>query len=141
MTTTSPSLPDWIPPLRSGARTLPAGRWWDVVQVPSSTSAHVLGRLDARSGPVIEIQERAVVRWLVAPRATAGWQRLPGVRVIGHGHYVAIPPAEWRASRDGAPPLRWLVPPRGRCLTEAEALREALAATLLAPAVWEARHA
>ncbi|TDC22834.1 hypothetical protein E1265_14570 [Streptomyces sp. 8K308] len=128
-------LPDWIPPASAGARTVPAGRWFDAVEVPSLTSAYVLGRLDARSGPVVELQDHGFVRWFVAPRAAAGWPRLPGMWVLGHGHYVAIPPAEWCASpTEGGPPIRWLLPPRGRCLTGADALHAALAATLLAPA-------
>lgn len=110
--------PDWIPPARCGARTVPAGRWFDVVRVPGPASGRVLGRLGWRSGPVVEIQEHGVVHWFVAPRVAAGWPRLPGVRVLGHGHYVAIPPAGWCASpTEGGPPVRWLVPPRGRCLT------------------------
>ncbi|TDC15435.1 hypothetical protein E1265_26720 [Streptomyces sp. 8K308] len=134
--------PDWVPPLSAGTRTVPTGRWFDAVQVPSLTSAYVLGRLDGRSGPVVEVQEHGVVRWFVGPRMAAGWPRLPGVRVLGHGHYVAIPPAEWCASpTEGGPPIRWLVPPRGSCLTNADALREALAATLLAPAPLGARRA
>ncbi|GAB2874296.1 hypothetical protein [Streptomyces mayteni] len=62
------SLPDWIRPARCGARTLPAGRWFDVVQVPSLASVYVLGRLDTRTGPVVEVQEHGVVCWLVPPR-------------------------------------------------------------------------
>ena len=66
--------------------------------------------------------------------AATGWSRLWDARVLAHGHYVAIPSAEWCAAHtEVGPPVRWLVPPRGSCLTDANALREALAATLLAP--------
>ncbi|MFD5315245.1 hypothetical protein [Streptomyces sp. NPDC127098] len=134
MTTPSP-LPAWIPRARYGVRTVPVGRWFDVVEVPGLASARVLGRLHWRTGPVVEMQQRGVVSWFVVPGAAAGWETLPGVRVLGHGYYVEVPPAGWCASpREGGPPVRWVVPPRGRCLTDSDALREALAATVRAGA-------
>ncbi|WP_461036412.1 hypothetical protein [Streptomyces mayteni] len=120
-------LPDWLPPARKGARTLPAGRWWDAVEVDGITAGYVLGRLGERSGPVVEDQMRGVARWLLAPGVAAGWE-LPGVRVLGHGHYVTVPPAEWCVnSWEGAPPIRWSVPPVRSCLSDPVALHRALA--------------
>lgn len=128
MTTPQP-LPAWLPPACKGARTLPAGRWWNAVEVDSLTANHVLGRLGLRSGPVVEDTIQGVARWLISPGSAAGWG-LPGVRVLGRGHYLTVPPAEWCAGPwTGGPPIRWIAPPRGTCLTDATELRTALART------------
>lgn len=122
-----PPLPPWVPAASRGARTIPAGRWFDAVQVDSFTAVSVLGRLAGCSGPVVEDQTQGLAWWLVAPRIAVAWE-LPGVCVLGHGHYVTVPPAEWWAtSWLGGPPVRWLVPPVGSCLTDPVALYDALA--------------
>ncbi|GAB2900101.1 hypothetical protein [Streptomyces mayteni] len=124
----SMSSPNWIPPNGHGVRQLPAGRWFDAVEVGSLAAVPALGRLGPRSGPVIEDQTRDVVRWLIPPRAGTGWN-LPLARVLGHGDTVAMPPAEWTwGLRLGAPPVRWLYPPTGTCLTSPRMLLEALTA-------------
>ncbi|TDC61732.1 hypothetical protein [Streptomyces hainanensis] len=51
--------------------------------------------------------------------------------ILGRGHYVTVPPAAWCwGGWLGAPAVRWLSRPIGDCLTDAVALREALAVTL-----------
>ena len=98
----------WMPQANHGVRQVPVGRRFDVVEVPGPASARVLG-LGWRSGPVVETQQRGVVRWFVVPGAAGGWP----------------PPAGWCASpTEGGPPVRWVVP-RGRCLTDADALARA----------------
>ncbi|TDC67777.1 hypothetical protein [Streptomyces hainanensis] len=131
-----PTLPDWIPSERHGARTLPAGRWWDAVVVDSFTAIYVLGRLIGRSGPVVEDQGRQLALWLLPPGAAANWD-LPGVQVLGHGHYVTIPPAEWCWGpwwEDARRPIRWLVPLLGEDhRADPAALHLALARTVAEP--------
>ena len=125
------SFPEWIPPDGHDVRRLPAGRWFDAVEVDGLTAVHVLGRLGPRSGPAVEDQARDVVRWLVPPRAATHWN-LPGARILGQGDTVVIPPADWTWNpRLGAPPVRWLYSPTSTCLTCPRTLHQALAATLL----------
>ncbi|MFD5320792.1 hypothetical protein [Streptomyces sp. NPDC127098] len=118
-------LPVWIPPASAGVRDVPAGRWWDVAEAPSSVVWGAMARLAWRCGPVVEDQGAGVARWFVAPGAAEAWA-LGAVRILGHGHYVGVPPADWTRE-----PVRWLLPPRGDCLTDAGALRDALVADVV----------
>jgi hypothetical protein len=122
---TDASSPVWLPPDERGVLGVPAGRWWDAVRVSSFDGVRAIGRLQARSGPVIEDQADGVLYWLVAPGSAERWN-LPGVDVLGAGRTLRIPPAEWTQGR--GPAVRWLIPPHGDCLTDPDRLRDALAA-------------
>ncbi|MGK5530140.1 hypothetical protein [Streptomyces sp. URMC 129] len=132
MTTTS-AVPEWVPTDNHGVRTLPCGRWFDAVRVSSNTAFYGIARLHDRSGPVIEDQVQQILTWLIHPATAEGWC-LPGVKVVGRGRYVAVPPASWvKGSWWGAPSTRWLIPPRGSCLTDAKYLHDALAEVIGGP--------
>lgn len=117
----------WIPTAELGVRTVPAGRWWDAVEVHSFAAVCVLGELTGRCGPVVEDEPRRLAWWLAPVGAASAWD-LPEARVLGHGHYLTIPPAEWRWRLwEGGPPIRWLVPPLSeRHLADPAVLRPAL---------------
>lgn len=119
--------PFWLPTASTGARTLPAGRWWDAVQVDAATALFALGQPTGPCGPVVEDTAQQLAWWLAPVGSAAGWG-LPGVCVLGEGHHLTVPPAEWRwVLWAGGPPLRWLTPPRGEQLTDPRRLRTALA--------------
>ncbi len=104
-----PARPEWLPDARSGVRTAPCGRWFDAVLA--------IGRMQHRSGPVIEDQVQDAVTWLV-PVGTADAWDLPGVQVLGHGHEIRVPPPGWRGA------IQWLMEPPavGDCLTRGRQL-------------------
>ena len=134
------SAPDWVPTASTGARTVPAGRWWDIVEVDASTAICVLSEMTGQCGPVFEDQGEQVARWLLQPGAAASWN-LPEVNVLGHGNYITVPPAEWRRNpSEGGPPIRWLVPPLGRRLTDPTALHLALTRVASSPSLLAARR-
>ncbi|WP_059013528.1 hypothetical protein [Streptomyces specialis] len=127
------SMASWLPPDGWGVRTVPCGRWWDAVRVPGVAGFRALDRLGERSGPVIEDQVGQVLTWLVRPGAAERWS-LAGVAVWGRGRCLAVPPAAWvNGPWSGAPVTRWLIRPRGGCLTDAKALRATLAQVLGEP--------
>ncbi|MDT0347644.1 hypothetical protein [Streptomyces litchfieldiae] len=116
----------WLPSEEQGVRSVPCGRWFHAVRVVAADGRRAADRLGPRSGPVIEDQAAGTACWLVAPRAADTW-RLAGVRVLGAGREIAVPPASWTAG----PSTRWLVPPRGDCLTAPGPLHDVLAVTTL----------
>lgn len=123
------SLPVWVPPEGAPVESFPCGRWWDAVRVPTPVGLHALRVLDELSGPVIEDQGPWVLYWLVPPGSADHW-RLAGVKVLGAGHMLAVPPADYIAS----PSRRWKVPlkARGNGLTDPAGLHAALAPAVLA---------
>ncbi|MGK5531362.1 hypothetical protein [Streptomyces sp. URMC 129] len=118
----------WLPPDEWGVRTVPCGRWFDAVRMPSVTGFPVMARLWERSGPVIEDQAGQVLTWLVEPGTADGWEPAGGVAVWGRGRCLPVPPAGWvNGAWSGAPVTRWLIRPAGTGLTDAKVLRDALA--------------
>ncbi len=119
-------LPDWIP--HEGVGSLPCGRWFVGVRLPTFVGLRVVNRLRERSGPVVQDQVAEVVTWLVAPGAAEGWERLvPGVDVVRAPRVLAVPPASWcDGPWSGGPATRWLIAPAGTCLTDPPVLLAAL---------------
>lgn len=116
--------PDWLP--TRGAELVPCGRWWDAVQLPTFTAVRLIGQLADASGPVVQDQQRDTVTWLL-PAGTPRTDYGPEVTVLDLGHAIRIPPAAWRGGPyDGAPAVRWLIPPAGDCLTDPAVLYGAL---------------
>jgi len=120
-------MPAWMPPAGGGPQVLPCGRDFDAIRLPAFTALHVLGRLPAPT-PLIEDQTQDVAYWLV-PAGTATRWLVQGTEALGAGTRVAIPapdccPGPWLSG----PPVRWLVPPHGHCLTAPEVLRGVLTA-------------
>jgi hypothetical protein len=123
-------LPDWLPPDDVGLRITQCGVYFDAVRVPERLGAVALELLGVRSGPVIANRRDGVLYWLIAPGAAEGWQ-LP-VTVYGPACYLSVP----SAAPCGIRSVHWLTPPEGSCLTDPEALHDALteaAAVLLGP--------
>ncbi|MDT0307415.1 hypothetical protein RM780_10615 [Streptomyces sp. DSM 44917] len=116
----------WLPADGEGVRVLPCGRWFDAVEVYGAAGPRTLTLLGERSGPVIEDQARGVLHWLIAPGSGDAWlpPAAPGIRVLGAGHQLAVPPAAWTRG----PATRWLLPPRGTCLTDVRRLCDAMTA-------------
>lgn len=91
---------------------LEAGRLWDVLSVPEHLGLSALGLLRrARSracGPVLVNCGARRVGFFLPPDPAAEWVG-PGVRHVGRGSWVAVPPPDrstgWR--------LEWLLPPDG----------------------------
>ncbi|MFE0688424.1 hypothetical protein ACFV0Z_09795 [Streptomyces xiamenensis] len=111
----------WIPPVGKGIRLVPCGRWWDAVQVPRSRQRDLAGEVPG--GGVLEDQSEDVLTWLLpVGTAPAGWGR-GGVRVLGRGYHLPVPPGEWRTGWW----LTWRTAPRGDGLTDPDALRALLA--------------
>ncbi|MDT0445706.1 hypothetical protein [Streptomyces johnsoniae] len=119
-------LPDWIP--HEGVESLPCGRWWDGVRLPTFVGMRVVNRLRKHSGPIVQDQVAEDVTWLVPPGAADGWEeRAPGVDVLRAPRVVAIPPAAWcDGPWSGAPATRWLIRPTTTCLTDPPLLLDAL---------------
>ncbi|WP_190233036.1 hypothetical protein [Streptomyces avicenniae] len=123
------SLPDWLP-YDGRVRARPLGEWFDAVRVPEFQGLYAFARLQAagRGGPVVEDRVRHLLYWLVPP-GTAGCRDWPrGVRALGRGHILAVPPAD----RVGEPwagegEAQWVMyRPSGRCLTDPDVLHAAL---------------
>jgi hypothetical protein len=112
---------------------VPTGRWFDAVVVDAFDGVLVIGRIRHRSGPVVEDQVADVVTWLV-PVGTARAWRLAGVRVLGRGDEIRLPPPGWRGA------IQWLVEPPavGDCLTGAELLHTTLTRVLGERRRWNA---
>ncbi len=121
----SGNLPAWMPTNGSGVKILSCGTDFDAVRVPGHIGAYALELLAGRSGPVIEAVKDGVLYWLVQAGRASDW-RLRSVVVYRGACYVAVPAADW----DGGRGLRWLVGPAGDCLTDPEALHDALAAAV-----------
>ncbi|WP_159029723.1 hypothetical protein [Streptomyces marincola] len=131
--TRADALPEWMP--GTAVRSLPCGRWWDGVRVPSFVGMRVVDRLRDRSGPIIEDQVDVFMTWLVPVAAADGWrERMPGIAVLRAGDHLAVPPADWTGGpwAGGATP-RWLIRPAGTCLTAPADLRAALEKVLPRP--------
>ncbi|MEO3751022.1 hypothetical protein [Streptomyces sp. B6B3] len=63
-------------------RSAPCGRWFDAVVVDAFDAVLAIGRIQHRSGPVIEDQVEDAVSWLV-PIDTADAWGLRGIRILG----------------------------------------------------------
>ncbi|MEO3749493.1 hypothetical protein [Streptomyces sp. B6B3] len=115
----TPSRPDWLP--TNGVRAVPCARWFDAVCVDAFDAVPAIRRMGHRSGPAIEDQAEDLVTWLVPVGAADGW-RLAGVRVLGRGQEIRVPPPGWRGA------IQWLVEPPavGDCLTSPLLLHDAL---------------
>ncbi|UGY91038.1 hypothetical protein [Streptomyces gobiensis] len=115
----------WRPPSGPDVQMLPAGRWWDAVQVPSYLGALALDELGSDTGAVIEDGYGALY-WLVPPNAADDWG-LQGIAVRGETTYLAVPPQH----RTKGPGLRWrvLLTPT-RYLADPDRLHDALAAAV-----------
>ncbi|GHH11195.1 bifunctional DNA primase/polymerase [Streptomyces lanatus] len=108
---------------------LEAGRLWDVLSVPEHIGLRtldLLGRVRRRaSGPVLMNCGARRVGFFIPPAPPApvtGWTG-PGVRYVGRGSWVAVPPPDhfggWR--------LEWLRPPDGTgALYDPDVVRSAL---------------
>lgn len=120
------AVPGRLPGRGAEVRTLAAGDWFDAVRVPLDLGLATLRLLGDDSGAVIRDGFGAILYWLIAPGAAAGW-RLERVSVLGRGHHVAVPPLH----RTQGPGLYWQVPPsRGFECTSAPRLHAALHAAL-----------
>lgn len=120
------AVPGRLPGRGAEVRTLAAGDWFDAVRVPLDLGLTTLQLLGDDSGAVIRDGFGAILYWLIAPGAAAGWQ-LERVSVLGRGHHVAVPPLH----RTTGPGLYWQVPPaRGLECTSAPRLHAALHAAL-----------
>ncbi|GAA2055722.1 hypothetical protein GCM10009757_32900 [Streptomyces cheonanensis] len=103
-----------------GIRLVPCGRWWDAVQVPRLRWRDLAE--EAPGNGVLEDRSDDVLTWLLPVGAAAGWGR-GGVRVLGRGYHLPMPPGEWRTGWW----LTWRTPPRGTGLTDPAVLRALLA--------------
>ncbi|WP_373921832.1 hypothetical protein [Streptomyces sp. T12] len=91
---------------------LEAGRLWDVLTVPEHLGLSALGLLKRAqlraSGPVLVNCGARRVGFFLPPDPATEWVG-PGVRHVGRGSWVAVPPpyrsSGWR--------LEWLLPPDG----------------------------
>lgn len=91
---------------------LEAGRLWDVLSVPEHlglSALELLRRAQLRAtGPVLVNCGARRVGFFLPPAPATEWVG-PGVRHVGRGSWVAVPPphrsAGWR--------LEWLLPPDG----------------------------
>jgi hypothetical protein len=103
-------------------RSLPCGRWFDAVLVPAEDGPALLEALADHPGAVVEDQPRSLYVWFVAPGTVGRWGRFSQVRLLSRGHLLDVPPAAWTACRA----VRWVRPPYGDCLTDGDALLDAL---------------
>ena len=115
--------PPWLP--TDSIRTVPCARWFDAVTVDAFDAVIAIGRMQHRSGPVIEDQVEDAVTWLV-PVGTADAWDLPSIQVLGKGHEIRVPPPGWHGV------IRWLMEPPavGDCLTRPGLLHTTLTAVL-----------
>ncbi|CAL9402311.1 hypothetical protein SUDANB171_01481 [Streptomyces sp. enrichment culture] len=116
------SEPSWIPSPGSGARAVPCGRWFDAVQVPRTTAAVLLTLVPSRG--VVEDQTNDTMAWFIPVSARA--VPVGGVRVLGIGDLVHVPPADRGPLRGGV--WRWAAPPCGDCVSDPAPLCASLAA-------------
>lgn len=98
--------------LGADAVLLEGGRLWDVVSVPEHLGLRALDLLrHARSrttGPVLMNCGARRVGFFLPPDPAAEWAG-PGVRHVGRGAWVAVPPPHRSVGRR----LEWLLPPDG----------------------------
>ncbi|ONK11020.1 hypothetical protein [Streptomyces sp. MP131-18] len=120
------AVPDWMP--HKGVESLPCGRWFDGVGLPTFVGLRVVSRLRERSGPVVQDQVADVLTWLVLPGAAEEWEeRAPGVDIVRGPRVVAVPPAAWcEGPWTGGSAIRWLIRPTPTCLTDPPVLLDAL---------------
>ncbi|MEV6247117.1 hypothetical protein AB0M38_13060 [Streptomyces sp. NPDC051742] len=107
-----------------GVALLPAGRFWDVLILPSELgypTLDVLGRLVDRPGPVLVDFGDARMGFFVPPGTVTRWLG-SGVRGAGAGTWIVVP---YPGRATGA--VRWLVAPDGAgTLTDASLLELAM---------------
>lgn len=90
--------------------------------MPAPLGRQLLWLLGSQSGAVIEDTFAGALYWLLPPGTTATWHT-PGIRALGLGHHVAVPPP----GRVHGPGLRWVLPVRGgQWVTDPAALSSAL---------------
>lgn len=91
---------------------LEAGRLWDVLSVPEYLGLDALDLLrrarQRASGPVLVNCGARRVGFFLPPDPVTGWVGT-GVRHVGRGSWVAVPPPDRSAGRR----LEWLLPPDG----------------------------
>lgn len=116
----------WLP--RDGQRSaIPAGVWWDAIRVPQSAGKRALEVLrgeSGRPGPVIADPEGAKpCLYFLVPAGTAERWGTPGTRALGRNCFLVVPGGD----RTQGPGPHWAVlPDPGCCLTDSDALREAI---------------
>ncbi|MGW7517379.1 hypothetical protein ACWGJ2_17490 [Streptomyces sp. NPDC054796] len=120
----------WAPPSGVAAELLPAGVYWDAVQVPAYLGDRVLDRLGRESGAVIRDPFSRRLTWLVDPRATQGWTvpEASCVQLLSTTQYLTIPPG-W-CTRSASP--HWTRPWDAHGLTDARLLHVVLDAVIRA---------
>ncbi|MFC9066560.1 hypothetical protein [Streptomyces harbinensis] len=114
-------LPSWMPSPEYGVSRVPCGPYFGAVLVPRSVGELLLMAMPTRlvRGVIADTLLDALV-WLVPPGSL--WPgEVPGAELVPAVH---LPPAAWRSRR----PVRWVVAPRGDCLTDPAALSAALLA-------------
>ncbi|MFD0034846.1 hypothetical protein ACFVJK_42875 [Streptomyces sp. NPDC127172] len=116
---------------------LPCGRAWDAVRIPTGAGWQVLRALQAQGKPLGPVLLTARgVEFLVAPGSADAWD-LPGSEVLAEGAHIIVPdpqviaPMTIRATS-------WLVAPSNESrTTRADDLYECYAATLASRAAAE----
>jgi hypothetical protein len=102
-----------------------AGVSWDAVRVPGYLGDRVLAALGEHCGAVIRDPYGHLLYWLIEPGTGDDWV-FPDeahVRILGHGSWVGVPPAECFRSAV----LCWARPVRsGRVLTRSRRLHAAM---------------
>ncbi|MEU0740801.1 hypothetical protein [Streptomyces sp. NPDC006134] len=95
----------------TGTALLPAGRFWDVLSVPERLglcAVDLLRRdLTGAPAPILMDHTAARVGFFLPPDPASEWTG-SGVRRVGRGSWVAVPPPYRATGR-----LGWLVPPDG----------------------------
>ncbi|MEU4171039.1 hypothetical protein AB0F46_29685 [Streptomyces sp. NPDC026665] len=103
-----------------------AGKDWDAIRVTRSTGLSVIEILGTRCGAVVEDPLTTSLYFFVAPGVAAAWD-VDTTRPLGSGSSVTIPPDR----RTQGPGPHWrMCPGEDRWLTDADALRAALADSL-----------
>ncbi len=121
-------LPDWVPSAEEEVQSRKCHRWWDAVEIPCVDSIYVFARLGTEAGPVVGDQRAGLHWWLVPPSAADDWT-LPGIKILGDGDELRVPPAE---APCGA--LLWWASPPTSPLTDPQRLHAVLnAVTTTAP--------
>ncbi|WP_432747355.1 hypothetical protein H7827_24420 [Streptomyces sp. JH002] len=116
------TLPSWIPAAGSGATRVPCGRWFNAVPVPRATGELLLALVPSRG--VVADQTSDTMVWFIPAGVPATFPE--GVQLLGHTDATYVPSADRGPERGGV--WRWVVLPRGDCLTDAVPLLTSLAA-------------